>query len=55
LKVKFMFCFMETTHEPLYLDIWRVVQQKIMDIPMSFIWIINLFDRAFKYGDCAKF
>jgi hypothetical protein len=26
-----------------------------MDIPISFIWIINLFDAVFKYGDDAKF
>jgi hypothetical protein len=26
-----------------------------MDIPISFIWIIILFDAVFKYGDGAKF
>jgi hypothetical protein len=26
-----------------------------MDIPVSFIWIIILFDAVFKYGDGAKF
>jgi hypothetical protein len=26
-----------------------------MDIPISFIWIIILFNAVFKYGDGAKF
>jgi hypothetical protein len=26
-----------------------------MDIPVSFIWIITLFDAVFKYGDGGKF
>jgi hypothetical protein len=28
---------------------------EIMDIPISFIWIIILFDAGFKCGDGAKF
>jgi hypothetical protein len=28
---------------------------KVMDIPISFIWVIILFDAVFKYGDGAKF
>jgi len=32
-----------------------LVHLKIMDIPKSFIWMIILFDEAFKYGDGAKF
>jgi hypothetical protein len=46
---------METTHEPLHLDKWTLLQKEIMDIPISFVWIIILFDAVFKYGDGAKF
>jgi hypothetical protein len=53
--LKFIVCSVETTHEPLHLDKWTLVQQEIMDIPISFIWIIILFDAGFKYGDGAKF
>jgi hypothetical protein len=45
---------MEATHEPLYLDKWDLVQQKITDTPTSFTCIIVLFDEAIKYGDDAK-
>jgi hypothetical protein len=38
---------METTHEPLRLGKWSLVQWKIMDVPTSFIWIIILFDKGF--------
>jgi hypothetical protein len=31
------------------------MKENIMDIPASFIWIIILFDKAFNYGDVAKF
>jgi hypothetical protein len=53
--LKFMFSFVETTHEPLHLDKWTLVWWEIMDIHISFIWIIILFDAVFKYGDGAKF
>jgi hypothetical protein len=53
--LKFIVRFVETTHEPLHLDKWTLVQEEIMDIPISFIWIIILFDAVFKYGDGAKF
>jgi hypothetical protein len=33
----------------------RLVHLKITGIPASFIWIIVLFDEAFKHGDDAKF
>jgi hypothetical protein len=42
---------METTHEPLYLDKWR----SDSGIPISCIWIITLFNEAFKFGNDAKF
>jgi hypothetical protein len=35
---------MDTTHEHLHLNKWRLVLCKIMEIPASFIWIIILFD-----------
>jgi hypothetical protein len=55
-KLKFVFCFTETTHEPFYLlDKWRLVEWKIVDIPTSFVWIIVLFNEVFQYGDGAKF
>jgi hypothetical protein len=38
----------------LHLDKWSSVQQTIMDMPTSFIWIIILFDEGFKYGDNAE-
>jgi hypothetical protein len=31
---------MATTHEPLDLDKWILEEQKLIDIPTSFIWII---------------
>jgi hypothetical protein len=54
-KSKFTLCFMETTYEALHLDKWSSAHWKVMDIPTSSIWIIIFFDRAFKYGDGAKF
>jgi hypothetical protein len=53
--LKFIVCFVETTHEPLHSDKWTLVLWEIVDIPISFIWIIILFDAVFKYGDGAKF
>jgi hypothetical protein len=49
-----MFSFMETTHEPLHLDEWSVIQSKNVDLSTSFIWIIILFYKVFKYGNGAK-
>jgi hypothetical protein len=46
---------MEIAHEPLHLDNWSLLQWKIKDIPTSFIWIIILFNNAFKYGDGATY
>jgi hypothetical protein len=54
LKLKFTFCSMETTHEPLHLDKLSLVQWKIMNIPTSFIWII-FFHAASEYGNGSKF
>jgi hypothetical protein len=52
-KLKFIFlCFMETTHEPLYLDklslvwLWTYVQVLFQSL---------FFEEVFKYGDGAKF
>jgi hypothetical protein len=53
--LKFIVCFVETTHEPLHLDRWSLEKEEIMDIPINFIWIIILFDTVFKYGDGSKF
>jgi hypothetical protein len=53
--LKFIVCSAETTHEPLHSDKWTLVQEKIMEIPTSFISIIILFNAVFKYGDGAKF
>jgi hypothetical protein len=54
-KLKFIFCFMETSHEPVHLGDWSFVQWRIMSLPTGFIWIIILFDEALKCGDCATF
>jgi hypothetical protein len=54
-KLKLEFCFMETTHEPLDLRKWSVIQWKIMDIPARWILIVILFHWALKYADGAKF
>jgi hypothetical protein len=35
--LKFIVCFVETTHEPLHLDKLTLVEEEIMDIPISFI------------------
>jgi hypothetical protein len=53
LKVKIdrLFCFLITTREPLNIDIRSLVQQKIMDISTSFIWVVGLFHKVSKYGD----
>jgi hypothetical protein len=53
-KFKFVFCFVETTHELVYLGKWSLVKLKIMDISTSFILIIVLFYKAFKYGDSVQ-
>jgi hypothetical protein len=52
---KYIFHFMETTHELLRLDIWSFVHWKIMDILMSFIWIVIFFDGDFEYGSGSTF
>jgi len=54
-KLKFIFCFMETAHTPLYLDKWSLIQYKILDVPTSFMWIITLVPKAFKQGNFVKF
>jgi hypothetical protein len=36
-KLKFIFNFMEITHEPVHLEKWSLVQWKIMDMPSKFI------------------
>jgi hypothetical protein len=46
---------METIHKLLRLDKWGLVQLNIMDISVSFVWIIIFFDKAFKYGIGVKF
>jgi hypothetical protein len=38
-----------------YIGKWNLVQQKIINISASFVLIIILFDKAFKYGYGAKF
>jgi hypothetical protein len=53
--LKFIVRIVETTHGQLHLDKWIFVQYEIMDIPVSWIWIIILFEELFKYGDGAKF
>jgi hypothetical protein len=45
----------DTTHETLYLDKLSFVHKQIMEIPTSFIWIIILFDEAFRHGDVESF
>jgi hypothetical protein len=51
--LKFIVCFVETTHEPLHLDKWTL--DKSSRTYLCFIWIIVLFDAVFKYDDGAKF
>jgi hypothetical protein len=52
--LKFLFCFMEKTHETLHLDKWSLEQWKTMHMSASFIWISTLFDVAFDCGDGVK-
>jgi hypothetical protein len=54
-NLKFTFCFMKTTHEPLNVDKWSLKLWKIMDIPTSFIWIIIFFGGVFEYNDGGIF
>jgi hypothetical protein len=54
-KLQFTFYFMKRTHEPLHLVKWNFVHWKIMDIPISFSWIIIFFDGTFEYGDASTF
>jgi hypothetical protein len=35
LNLKFTFCFMDTTHEPLYLDEQSLVQQNLVNSKMQ--------------------
>jgi hypothetical protein len=46
---------METTDELLHVDKSNLLQWKIIDMTVSFIWIIILFDSAFEYGSDLKF
>jgi hypothetical protein len=55
LKVKIQISFVETIQEPLFLDRWSLAEQNIMDMPKSFIWIINLFDEPLTYDSGEKF
>jgi hypothetical protein len=50
LNLKFTYCFIEITEEPLQLDKRSLVQWIFMDIPTIFIWIIILFGGTFEYG-----
>jgi hypothetical protein len=54
-KLKFIFCFMETTHE--LLNLWQMKFGKIHDHGNTYKCYLNhyLLDEAFKYGDGAKF
>jgi hypothetical protein len=54
-KFKFLFYFMETTHELLHLHKLCLIQQNIMEISTRFIRIMVLFDEVFRGGDGAKF
>jgi hypothetical protein len=48
--------FMDITHESLYSEKskgWH--SKKFNGIHTCFVWIIILFDEAFKYGNCAEF
>jgi hypothetical protein len=53
-NLKFIFYFMETTHEPLHLLKWSFVHWKIMAISTSLIWIVIFFHGAFKYCGTSK-
>jgi hypothetical protein len=55
LKLKFIFCFTNTTHEPSHLEQRSFVLYKIVNIPTGFTRTISFFDETFIYGDCAKF
>jgi hypothetical protein len=52
-NLKFTLGFMETTHEPLHLR--QIKFGTVKDVPKSIIWIIILFDKAFKLGNGATF
>jgi hypothetical protein len=54
-KLKFMFYFMEMSHEPMHSDKWSLLWLKTADIRKSFIWIVILFHDAFKYDSGEKF
>jgi hypothetical protein len=54
-KLQLTCCFMATTHEPLHLHKRSFAKRKIMDIPISFIWIIIFFNGAIEYGDGGIF
>jgi hypothetical protein len=55
LKLKFTFCFMQATHEPLRLDKRRLAQRKIMDNLQVLFELLLSLTKASKYGDGAKF
>jgi hypothetical protein len=54
-NLKFIFRFMETPRKPLHLDKRSLVQWKITNMPVYFIWIIILFNGPFEYGDGTIF
>jgi hypothetical protein len=56
-KLKFVFYFMQTMHESLHLQLqinFGILKYHGYNPPTSFIWIIILFDEAFKYCDNAS-
>lgn len=54
-KLKFMFGFMEITHELLHLDKWSLLQSNILNAPTSFVGIVILFDEGFKFNVGTEF
>jgi hypothetical protein len=54
-KLKFMFCFMQTTREPYHLDTINFGTVKYHGHTYKIIMFTIIFrDKAFRYGDVAK-
>jgi hypothetical protein len=45
---------MGETYEAIYIGQMKFGKVKVMDIPISFIWIFIFFDEVSKYGNSTK-
>jgi hypothetical protein len=55
LKFESRILFYANGKEQLHWNKWCFLLLKVMERPARFMWIVILFEEAFKYGDSVKF